>query len=68
MAKPPLRGHTQPRLIPVQDNFLDALHTQTMEAHLMVLAKIGVDTEDIPAPDMCLVGVYMGSFGEFHKG
>eukprot|EP00904_Undaria_pinnatifida_P005751 jgi/Undpi1/2305/HiC_scaffold_13.g05689.m1 len=44
-----------------QDNFLDALHAQSMEAHTAALAEVGIDTADIAAPDLCLVGVFIGS-------
>ena len=47
-----------------QDDFLDALFAQNMESHKEVLAKHGVDTADIAAPDLCLVGVYMGLTGD----
>lgn len=48
----------------VQDDFLDALHAQNMESHKHLLAEVGLDTADIPAPDLCLLGVFMGSIGE----
>lgn len=50
----------------LQDNFLDALHAQNMESHKDALAGVGIDTADIPAPDVCLVGVYIGSVGDFN--
>lgn len=65
MANPSVRACTQLCLIPVQDDFLDSLHNQTMEAHQFVLAEIGVDAAEIPAPDMCLVGVYMSPTGDY---
>ena len=34
-----------------------------MESHREALAEVGIDTADIPAPDVCLVGVYIGSVG-----
>lgn len=52
----------------LQDDFLDSLHAQNMESHEYLLAEIGVDTADIPAPDLCLLGVFMGSIGEaYHE-
>ena len=48
----------------LQDNFLDALHAQNMESHRDALAEVGVDTDDIAAPDVCLVGVFIGSVGD----
>lgn len=48
----------------VQDDFLDSVHAQNMEAHRDALAEVGIDTADIPAPDLCLVGVYLGEVGE----
>ena len=50
----------------LQDNFLDALHAQNMESHKDALAGVGIDTADIPAPDVCLVGFYIGSVGDFN--
>lgn len=47
----------------MQDNFLDALHAQNMESHKDALAEIGIDTAEIPAPNLCLVGVYLGEVG-----
>lgn len=49
----------------IQDDFLDALHAQNMESHKDALAAVGIDTADIQVPDLCLVGVYLGSVGEF---
>eukprot|EP00904_Undaria_pinnatifida_P010952 jgi/Undpi1/6988/HiC_scaffold_21.g09462.m1 len=51
---------------PEQDNFLDALHAQNMESHRDALAEVGVDTDDIAAPDVCLVGVFIGSVAGAH--
>lgn len=48
----------------LQDDFLDSLHAQNMESHKHLLDEIGVDPANIPAPDLCLVGVFMGSIGE----
>ena len=49
----------------LQDDFLDALHAQNMESHKDVLMENGVDTADILVPDLCLVGIYTGSTGDF---
>lgn len=46
-----------------QDRFLDDLHTQIMESHRDLLLENGVDPDDIPAPDLCLVGEYLGPVG-----
>lgn len=35
-----------------------------MEAHREILAQNGVDTDDIPAPDLCIVGDWLGPIGE----
>ncbi|CAM9336613.1 unnamed protein product [Ascophyllum nodosum] len=51
---------------PEQDRFLDDLHTQLMESHSDVLLENGVNTDDIPAPDLCLVGNYLGPFDAMH--
>ena len=37
-----------------------------MESHKYLLAEVGVNTADIPAPNMCLLGVFMGSIGEIN--
>lgn len=43
---------------------MDSLHAQNMESHKDVLAQVGVDVDDIKAPDLCLVGEYLGPTGE----
>lgn len=47
-----------------QDRFLDSLHAQHMEAHREIVAENGVDTNSIPAPDLCIVGDWLGPVGE----
>ena len=47
----------------IQDRFLDDLHTQLMESHRDLLLEKGVDTKDIPAPDLCFVGEFLGPVG-----
>ncbi len=47
-----------------QDRFLDSLHSQNMESHKDVLAEVGIDVDDIEAPDLCVVGEYLGPTGE----
>eukprot|EP00904_Undaria_pinnatifida_P005743 jgi/Undpi1/2299/HiC_scaffold_13.g05683.m1 len=49
-----------------QDDFLDAVHAQNMESHRDALAEVGIDTDDIAAPDVCLVGVFIGSVAGAH--
>ncbi|CAN0185945.1 unnamed protein product [Scytosiphon promiscuus] len=49
-----------------QDRFLDSLHAQNMESHKDVLATVGVDVDDIEAPDLCLVGEYLGPTAGVH--
>lgn len=46
-----------------QDRFLDDLHAQNMESHRDLLLENGIDVDDIPAPDLCLVGEYLGPVG-----
>lgn len=45
---------------------MDSLHAQIMESHKEALALVGVNTDDVPPPDLCLVGEYLGTTGEFH--
>jgi len=35
-----------------------------MESHKEVLAEVGIDVDDIKAPDLCVVGEYLGPTGE----
>ncbi|CAM9322615.1 unnamed protein product [Scytosiphon promiscuus] len=49
-----------------QDRFLDSLHAQNMESHKDVLAEVGIDVGDITAPDLCLVGEYLGPTAGMH--
>lgn len=35
-----------------------------MESHKDVLAEVGIDVDDIKAPDLCLVGEYLGPTGK----
>ena len=39
-----------------------------MESHKEPLAEVGVETGDISAPDLCLVGVYPGEVGDINIG
>ena len=52
----------------MQDDFLDAVHDQTMESHKEPLAEVGVEIGDISPPDLCLVGVYLGEVGDINIG
>lgn len=38
-----------------------------MESHKDALAEIGVDAADIAAPDLCLVGAYLGEVGDIKR-
>eukprot|EP00752_Nemacystus_decipiens_P011719 g10400.t1 len=49
-----------------QDRFLDSLHAQNMESHRDVLAEVGVDVDSIEAPNLCLVGEYLGPTAGVH--
>ena len=37
-----------------------------MESHKDVLAEVGIDVDHIKAPDLCVVGEYMGPTGELN--
>ncbi|CAM9598084.1 unnamed protein product, partial [Sphacelaria rigidula] len=50
----------------VQDRFMDSLHAQNMVSHKEALALVGVNTDDIPPPDLCIVGDFLGPTAGAH--